>query len=156
MEKYNKLKGAKNERLVSGSDDNTLHMWDPVDSRKPIIRMTGHTKPVNHVQYSPDGRYIISASFDKNLKLWDGYTGAFIASFRGHVASVYQIAWAPDSRLFVSGSKDSTMKVWDIKTKKLMFDLPGHADEVYGVDWSPDGLKVCSGGKDKLLKIWKH
>ncbi|EAS06667.1 notchless-like protein (macronuclear) [Tetrahymena thermophila SB210] len=156
LEKYTKLKGSKNERLVSGSDDNTLYMWDPVDSRKPIIRLTGHTKPVNHVQFSPDGRYFISASFDKNLKLWDGFNGAYIASFRGHVASVYQIAWSPDNRLFVSGSKDSTMKVWDIKTKKLMFDLPGHADEVYGVDWSPDGLKVCSGGKDKLLKIWKN
>ena len=37
--------------------------------------MVGHQQPINHVQFSPDGRYIISASFDKSIKLWDGYNG---------------------------------------------------------------------------------
>lgn len=37
--------------------------------------MTGHQLQVAHVQFSPDGRYIISGSFDKSIKLWDGYTG---------------------------------------------------------------------------------
>jgi ribosome assembly protein 4 len=85
------------------------------------------------VQFSPDGRYIISASFDKSLKLWDGFNGQFFANFRGHVGPVYQVAWSSDSRILVSGSKDSTLKVWDIKTRKLMFDLPGHADEVFSM-----------------------
>jgi ribosome assembly protein 4 len=156
LEKYEKLKGSLDERLVSGSDDHTLFLWDPKGKKEPITRMTGHQQPVNHLQYSPNAKYIISASFDKCLKLWDGFTGAFMATFRGHVGSVYQVAWAADSRLFVSASKDSTMKVWDIKTRKLMFDLPGHSDEVYSVDWSPDGEKVASGSKDRLLKIWRN
>ena len=63
------------------------------------------------VQFSPDGRWIVSASFDKALKLWDGLKGTFVATFRGHVGPVYQVAWSSDSRLFVSGSKDSTLKV---------------------------------------------
>lgn len=63
------------------------------------------------VQFSPDGRWIVSASFDKALKLWDGLRGTFVATFRGHVGPVYQVAWSSDSRLFVSGSKDSTLKV---------------------------------------------
>ena len=63
------------------------------------------------VQFSPDGRWIASASFDKSVKLWDGTTGKFVATFVGHVGPVYQVAWAADSRMFVTGSKDSTLKV---------------------------------------------
>lgn len=61
--------------------------------------------------FSPDARYIASASFDKSIKLWCGRTGAFIDTLRGHVQAVYQIAWSADSRLLVSGSADSTLKV---------------------------------------------
>lgn len=63
------------------------------------------------VCFSPDGRYVLSASFDKSIKLWDGIKGTFMATFRGHVGPVYQVAWSSDSRMFVSGSKDSMLKV---------------------------------------------
>ena len=63
------------------------------------------------VVFSPDGRWFVSASFDKAIKLWDGSKGTFVATMRAHVGPVYQVAWSSDSRLFVSGSKDSTLKV---------------------------------------------
>ncbi|BFZ18984.1 hypothetical protein BsWGS_22022 [Bradybaena similaris] len=141
------------ERLVSGSDDSTMCLWKPAESKNPIARMTGHQKPVNEVKFSPDTRLLASASFDKFVKLWDGFTGAFVATLRGHVNMVYQVAWSADSRLLVSGSKDSTLKVWKVQDKTLMLDLPGHSDEVFAVDWSPDGQRVASGGKDKVLKM---
>lgn len=47
--------------------------------------------------------------------MWDGRTGAFIATLTGHVSAVYQVAWSTDSRLLISASKDSTAKVWDLK-----------------------------------------
>ncbi|GFZ21679.1 WD-40 repeat family protein [Actinidia rufa] len=168
LERYNKMKGSAPERLVSGSDDFTMFLWEPAVSKHPKTRMTGHQQLVNHVYFSPDGQWVASASFDKSVKLWNGITGKFVAAFRGHVGPVYQISWSADSRLLLSGSKDSTLKlnldvtanlncllqVWDIRTQKLKQDLPGHADEVFAVDWSPDGEKVASGGRDRVLKLW--
>ncbi|GAU46428.1 hypothetical protein TSUD_402060 [Trifolium subterraneum] len=114
----------------------------------------GHKQdPINQVCFSPDGQWVASASFDNSVKLWNGTTGKFVATFR-HVLDIYQISWSADSRLLLSGSKDSTLKVWDIRTRKLKEDLPGHVSEVYCVDWSPDGEKVASGGKDKVMKLW--
>lgn len=155
-EKAVKIGGKVSERVVTASDDFTMFLWEPLRSSKPICRMTGHQKLVNHVSFSPDGRYIASCAFDNSIKLWDGIRGTFIGTLRGHVAPVYQCAWSADNRLLVSCSKDTTLKVWDIKSKKLNVDLPGHSDEVYAVDWSMDGKRVASGGKDKMVRLWSH
>ncbi|KAI9175340.1 ribosome assembly [Blastocladiella emersonii ATCC 22665] len=145
-------KGA--ERLVSGSDDFTLYLWKPAESKQAVTRMTGHQALVNQVTFSPSGHRIASASFDKSVKVWDGHSGAFLFNLRGHVGAVYQVVFSADERLLLSSSKDSTCKVWDLRTKKLKSDLPGHADEVYAVDWSPSGDRACSGSKDRTLKVW--
>jgi len=148
---------AEVERLVSGSDDFTLMIWSPTEGKKPIARLTGHQQGVNHIAFSPDGRYFASASFDKKVKVWDGRTGAFIATLTGHVSAVYQVAWSTDSRLLISASKDSTAKVWDLKKPKAaLHTLPGHADEVYALDWSPNGNQVATGSKDRTIKIWRN
>uniref|UniRef100_A0AAY5EF38 Notchless protein homolog 1 n=1 Tax=Electrophorus electricus TaxID=8005 RepID=A0AAY5EF38_ELEEL len=157
LQRYNNIRVSVTlSRLVSGSDDFTLFLWNPAEEKKPLARLTGHQALVNEVLFSPDTRLLASASFDKSIKLWDGKTGKYLTSLRGHVGAVYQVAWSADSRLLVSGSSDSTLKVWDVKTGKLNVDLPGHADEVFAVDWSPDGQRVASGGKDKCLRIWRR
>ncbi len=144
------------ERLISCSDDFTMFMWDPENSKRPVKRMTGHVQAVNHIAFSPDGRYFASASFDRKVKVWDGRTGNFVATLNGHVASVYQVCWSADSRLLVSASKDGTVKVWSLRNlKKARFTLPGHRDEIYCVDWSPNGQRVASGSKDRTLKLWQ-
>ena len=145
------------ERMVSCSDDFTMFLWRPTVDKKAITRMTGHQQLINHIAFSPDSRYVASASFDKKVKIWCGKTGRFLSTCTGHAASVYQLSWSPDSVYIVSASKDSTVKLWKQKdTKKAMYTLPGHEDEVYALDWSPNGTAVASGSKDRTIKIWHH
>ena len=186
--RYTAVRQLGPERLVSASDDATLFLWTPGDggSKHHLARMAGHQQPVNHIAFSPDTRLLASASFDKKVKVWDGFTGAFLMTFTGHVAAVYQVAWSGDSRFLASASKDSTVKVWaapvanaalavaaskrdagsDAATAKLagparagakaIYTLSGHADEVFALDWSPNGEKVASGSRDRTIKIWSH
>ena len=157
LDRYTAMCGTNNEILVSGSDDFTMFMWTPQKGKTSMERMTGHQALIFHIAFSPDGRYLASASLDKKVKLWNGTTGKFITVFHGHVGSVYQVSWSADSNYFVSASKDSTIKLWSPKNKKKAEGtLPGHEDEVYALDWSPDGTQVASGSKDRTVKVWHN
>jgi ribosome assembly protein 4 len=157
IEKYKTFRANGVERMISGSDDFTLFLWNPTESKHPVKRLTGHQQAINHIAFSPDGRYIASASFDKKTKIWNGYSGDFMLTLTGHVGAVYQVAWSSDSRLLVTASKDSTAKLWEVPSgKRARETLPGHADEVYALDWSPNGSAVATGSKDRTIKLWKH
>ncbi|XP_067006878.2 notchless protein homolog 1 [Anabrus simplex] len=155
-QRFERLYKNVGERVVSGSDDKTAIMWNPECHGNPITRLTGHQQSINDIAFSPDGKYIATASFDRSIKLWNGMDAKFISTFRGHVQAVYKISWSPDRQYLVSCSADSTVKVWRVETCKMERDLPGHADEVYAVDWSPDGEYVASAGKDRVVKIWHY
>ena len=150
------INGQISERLVSASDDNTIYLWNPSATLKPIARLMGHQKAVNHVSFSPNGLLIASSSFENHVKLWSGVSGQFIHSLRAHVGPVYMAAFSPDSRMLVSCSKDTTCKLWSCDTGKMKFDLPGHKDQVFAVDYSPGDSVVISGGADKQIKIWRN
>jgi ribosome assembly protein 4 len=154
--RYFEMTKDQHERLVSGSDDLTLFLWTPKRSKVPNALLTGHQKPVNHVSFSPDGLWLLSASFDNSIKLWNGISGQFLRTYNGHNASVYMCSWSPDSKLFISASKDTMLKVWDTDQKSTIENLHGHSDEIFAVDWSPDGSTVASGGKDKTLMLWRY
>lgn len=68
-----------------------MFLWRPQEGKSPITRMTGHQQLINHIAFSPDGRYIASGSFDKCVKVWCGKSGRFLHTLLGHVGSVYQV-----------------------------------------------------------------
>ena len=55
-------------RLVSGSDDSTVRLWDP-DSGALLTTLRGHVEPVNRVRFAPDGLSILSISSEE-IKIW--------------------------------------------------------------------------------------
>jgi WD40 repeat protein len=62
-------------RIVSGSVDKTLRLWDAATGQPIGPPLQGHTKAVLSVAFSPDGRRLVSGSWDNTLRLWDAATG---------------------------------------------------------------------------------
>ena len=139
-----------------GTGDYALRLWD-ADTGQPIGQpLTGHTRSVKSVAFSPDGRRIVSGSDDYTLRLWDADTGQQIGQpLTGHTDCVKSVAFSPDGRRIVSGSYDRTVRVWDADTGQAIGQpLGGHAAQVYGVAFSPDGRRIVSGSYDRTLRVW--
>ncbi|MCH8241546.1 MAG: hypothetical protein IH897_02920 [Planctomycetes bacterium] len=69
-------------RIVSGSLDRTLKVWDAQSGRETLT-LKGHTGEVSSVAFSPDGRRIVSGSSDKTLKVWDAESGQETLTLKG-------------------------------------------------------------------------
>ncbi|SRR5258708_361909 len=124
------------------------------NQRANISTCTGHTDVVWAVDWSPDGKRVVSASQDKRVQVWDETTGNTILSYQGHTAGVLGVAWSPDGKYIVSCGRDATVQVWDATTGNPMFIYRGHTANVWAVSWSHDGRRVASGGRDTTVQIW--
>ncbi|MCO6426978.1 MAG: WD40 repeat domain-containing protein, partial [Nitrosomonas communis] len=143
-------------RIVSGSRDNTVRLWD-AESGQPIGQpLLGHEYAVSSVAFSPDGRRIVSGSWDKTVRLWDAESGQPIGqSLLGHHDAVSSVAFSPDGRRIVSGSWDKTVRLWDAESgQPIGQSLLGHQGDVFSVAFSPDGRRIVSGSWDNTVRLW--
>ncbi|CAG9864163.1 unnamed protein product [Phyllotreta striolata] len=134
-------------RIVSGSDDNTLKVWSATTG-KCLRTLIGHTGGVWSSQMS--GSTIISGSTDRTLKVWDADTGVCIHTLYGHTSTVRCMHL--HGKKVVSGSRDATLRVWDIETGEFLHVLVGHMAAVRCVQY--DGRLVVSGAYDFMVKVW--
>jgi mono/diheme cytochrome c family protein len=140
-------------RALSGSDDNTLRLWD-VSTGREIRTLEGHTGAVLAVVFSPDGRSALSGSYDRTVRLWDLSSGRQLQRFDGHTERVSSVAFSPDGRRGLSGSWDQTLSLWDLATGRELRRFGGHASYISSVAFSPDGRSALSGGYDKTVRLW--
>ena len=101
-------------KIVSGSDDQTVRVWDAESGSIIPSPLLGHTSSVNSVAFSPDGTKIVSGSDDQTVHVWDAESGSIILGpLLGHTSYVNSVTFSPDGMKIVSSSDDSTLHVWD-------------------------------------------
>ena len=118
----------------------------------PLIASFAHQDGVVHVNFSPDGARILTASWDETAKLWNAASGKLIASF-AHQGIVHHAAFSPDGARILTASADKTAKLWDAGSGKLIVSF-GHQDEVNNAKFSPDGTRILTASRDKTAKLW--
>merc|ERR1711879_258901 len=143
------------DRIVSGSYDKTIRVWDLDkfrEGKKPttISKLVGHREFVGTLRI--DSKNVVSGSADNTMRVWDLETEKCTDMIEGHVDEVVCLRFS--EQYIVSGSKDNTIKVWDRRTKQCINTLEGHTQEVCGLHFDAANYRLFSGSWDHTIKLW--
>jgi WD40 repeat protein len=142
---------ANGSRLVAGSTDGTVRIWDLVTGRE-IHCLRGHERSVTAVAMCRSG-LIASAGVDTIIRIWEGERGVPLASLHGHESTVNAIAFDAGHTI-ASGSADRTVRVWTVTESEMEGSADGHLLDIAVIRYSPDGTLVATGSEDRTVKVW--
>ncbi len=136
---------------------------------KPILRLDpgGHVALIWDIKVHPSGRYFISASADKTIRVWRVLTYRDRLIIReqrkilgqikeGLEGTIYAASISPDGKYLAVGGilNGNNIRIFDFYTGKLLKLLKGHTDSVLDICFSEDGRYLISSGYDKRVIIW--
>jgi guanine nucleotide-binding protein subunit beta-2-like 1 protein len=143
-----------NRQIVSGSRDKTIKLWNTLAECKFTISEEMHSDWVSKVAFSPSAKMplIVSAGWDKLVKVWNLSTCKLRTNLVGHTGVVYTVAISPDGSLCASGGKDMYAMLWDVNDGKHLYSLDAGGC-VNALCFSPRNYWLCAA-TDKSIKIW--
>jgi WD40 repeat protein len=139
--------------LFSGSNDNTIKVWD-TGSKTCITTLQGHKIGICCVYISPQMRRLFSGASDATIKVWDTETWQCLHTLKGHSNIVTSLVLDENANILFSSSQDKTIKVWDLHTLTCIRTLQGHRDGVWCLCLSLTSNRLFSGSNDKTIKGW--
>lgn len=114
----------------------------------------GHSKDIFTVEFSPDGKSVITASKDNTVRIWDVATGKCKMSITGENDFNTSASFSPDGKNIAIASRDKFIHIVDSATGKEVRRLDGQSFIVESVTYSPNGLRLASVSRDDILQVW--
>nr|AAL90338.1 RE19540p [Drosophila melanogaster] len=154
--------------------DLSIKLWDFQQSYECIKTMHGHDHNVSSVAFVPAGDYVLSASRDRTIKMWEVATGYCVKTYTGHREWVRMVRVHIEGSIFATCSNDQTIRVWLTNSKDCKVELRDHEHTVECIAWAPEaaasaineaagadnkkghhqGPFLASGSRDKTIRIW--
>ncbi|CAM8993134.1 unnamed protein product [Rhodiola kirilowii] len=126
-----------------------------VQKMQNIKRLRGHRNAVYCAIFDHSGRYVITGSDDRLVKIWSMDTAYCIASCRGHEGDITDLAVSPNNALVASSSNDCIIRVWRLPDGMPVSVLKGHTGVVTAITFSPRSpYQLLSSSDDGTCRIW--
>ena len=144
-------------KVVAGSDDGTIQIWDPATGV-----MTSHTastdeKPIRSLAVTPDGRQVVSGSTEGTVRVWDTdrqkQSGPDITVPLGDDSVLQTVALS--DRTIATGDDDGTILRWNLSDRKRSGDpLRIDGSAVWSLAFSPKGDRIAAGRGNGDVLLW--
>lgn len=143
-----------NRHIVSGSRDKSIKLWNTLGECKFTLTDRGHTNWVSCVRFSPQPEepVIVSAGWDKVVKVWGLAACSLQYNLYGHTGYVNTVTVSPDGSLCASGGKDGIAILWDLNEGKQLYVLEA-GDVIHSLCFSPNRYWLCAATTSGI-KIW--
>jgi WD40 repeat protein/predicted small secreted protein len=115
--------------------------------------LSGHQEPLTSLAFSPDGRLLASASYDKTVILWRMPDGS-PAQTLTHDDRIRAVAFSPDGKNLATGGNAKTLHLWDVDTGVIRDTFRGLSGRINCIEFNPDGLFIAAGGMNEAM-IWR-
>lgn len=123
----------------------------------PIMTLEGHDKYIRSISYFPDGRQMISGSWDKTTRQWKLQEGKEIEEARNVCErGIWAVAVSRDGRWVITGGgglDHGELKVVEVETG-IVKKFEGHSRGISCIDISADSRLLASGSWDRTTRIW--
>ncbi len=161
-------------QIVIGDVKNVARVWSWQTAAEDTF-LLGHNAVINQVEYSPNDRWIGTASSDGTVRLFDSRSGKEVQRFSGHQGAVWCLAFSPDNQAVASGGDDQRVLMWPIEASegtakqvaRMRLEVAGretrdtsyvtltaHSGTVRDLSFSPNGSRMATAGTDNLVCLW--
>jgi small GTP-binding protein len=121
---------------------------------KSVKIFKGHTELIRRVAITPDGKYAVSASNDKTIRLWDLEKEVCSATITGHKNAIWATSITVDGKKIISGSHDNTIRIWDAKIGKCLHIFDEPSAFTCDIAITPNGLIAASSHDFGHINVW--
>jgi len=139
--------------LIDKGTPGQAQVWD-VETGEQVGQPLIHGSSISQLLFSPDGRWIATASADGTARVWDANSGEPVTPPLKHSNSVVCLTFSRDGSLLATASHDKTAQVWEARNGRSVTPSLPHLDVVWGVDFSPDATRLATVSSDGILRLW--
>ena len=128
-----------------------FQVWDIPNKRvRSIFRVISS---VRSVDFSSNDRFVVSASWDNAVCIWNTRDGS-AKVFMDGTEVVWSVRFSPNGQFVAAGDSDGVIRTWDVRTGQLVRRWTGHKSTICSVAFTPDGKVLLSGGNGGDVKYW--
>jgi len=142
--------------LLSCSMDSKVKIWDFANQRKCLRTYMAHDQAVRDVQFTRDGKRFYSASYDKNVNLWDTETGQVITTLTNRKTPFCVTIHPRQDNTIICGCSNKKAVEYDVKSGQIVQEYDEHLGTVNSVTFIDDARRIVTTSDDKKIFVWEY